>query len=419
MVSNIPSTNYLDKAKNSNNSQKSYSTSYLKEQPKQDMVEISTPKRAQKAKKFKAPQKSAPFDWKMALAIGGCIIAGAAMIRGGLPRFNVGGKSQKPVEELKNLVFENISENKKVKNFSEISGLDGLKSIVGKIKQHFDDPNIIQNWGLESIQTRYLLYGPPGTGKTTIAQAIAKELNADFTSIAKTDFDTCMAGEAPKRFIALMDQIKAHAQKNPKKPIVVLMDEIDSIIATDTSNLAAHSEGLGNAFKTKTIELERECPNVFIFGTTNKSIGGSATDNKFVQINSAITNRFSGGLIEVERPKANEIKDTLMKEFKKITYLENDLYTEKELETISQAFEDMALDYREIIAIVRHIKDFGSSKWPKGKNINTQALKEQIARYFDKEAKRISFDEYLQQPKDKTKFSKALNNLNSLFNNLN
>lgn len=68
-----------------------------------------------------------------------------------------------------------------------------------------------------------LLYGPPGTGKTTLAQAIANEVKANFINIQSTDVLSKLVGESSRTIAKIFQQARASS------PCVLFFDQFESI----------------------------------------------------------------------------------------------------------------------------------------------------------------------------------------------
>ena len=68
-----------------------------------------------------------------------------------------------------------------------------------------------------------LLEGPPGTGKTLIAKAIASECDANFISVASSEFVELFVGLGAQKVRSLFSEARENT------PCIVFIDEIDSI----------------------------------------------------------------------------------------------------------------------------------------------------------------------------------------------
>lgn len=107
--------------------------------------------------------------------------------------------------------------------FSALGGLDvvtaQLMELVGLPILH---PEIYLATGVEPSRG-VLLYGPPGCGKTTIANALAGELQVPFISISAPSVVSGMSGESEKKLREIFDEARLIA------PCIIFVDEIDAI----------------------------------------------------------------------------------------------------------------------------------------------------------------------------------------------
>lgn len=107
-----------------------------------------------------------------------------------------------------------------------LSSLGGLESITTQLMELIGlpilHPEIYLSTGVEPPRG-VLLYGPPGCGKTTIANALAGELQVPFISISAPSVVSGMSGESEKKLREIFEEAKSLA------PCIIFMDEIDAI----------------------------------------------------------------------------------------------------------------------------------------------------------------------------------------------
>jgi len=89
-------------------------------------------------------------------------------------------------------------------------------------REHFD------NVGAQ-LPTGYLLVGPPGTGKTTIARALATELNAPFFYASGSEFIEMYVGVGAQRVRELFSQARASLKSGDAQNAIIFIDEIDAL----------------------------------------------------------------------------------------------------------------------------------------------------------------------------------------------
>ncbi|KAI0463108.1 hypothetical protein LJB42_003125 [Komagataella kurtzmanii] len=106
---------------------------------------------------------------------------------------------------------------------SQLGGLDDiiteLMEVVGMPILH---PEIYLATGIHPPRG-VLLHGPPGCGKTTIANALAGELQVPFISLSAPSVVSGMSGESEKKIRGIFEEAKELA------PCLIFFDEIDAI----------------------------------------------------------------------------------------------------------------------------------------------------------------------------------------------
>ena len=143
----------------------------------------------------------------------------------GKNNFNNGmGNGQiNPFQNFKN-DFQKDKENMIKANISLNSwaGSEEIFEEVTEVVSYLKNSTLYEAAGAE-IPKGILLEGPPGTGKTLLAKAIASECEANFISIASSEFVEVYVGLGASKVRDLFKK----ARQN--KPCILFIDEIDSI----------------------------------------------------------------------------------------------------------------------------------------------------------------------------------------------
>ncbi|SCW01097.1 LAFE_0D05006g1_1 [Lachancea fermentati] len=154
-------------------------------------------------------------------------------------QWNTGKKEnsdEKPKDEekkLKKRAKESTTKSKRQKTqedrrppLTNLSSLGGMDDVVAQLMELIGlpilHPEIFASTGVEPPRG-VLLHGPPGCGKTSIANALAGELQVPFISISAPSVVSGMSGESEKKIRDLFEEAKSLA------PCLVFFDEIDAI----------------------------------------------------------------------------------------------------------------------------------------------------------------------------------------------
>ena len=117
-----------------------------------------------------------------------------------------------------------------------------------------------------SIPTGMLFYGPPGTGKTFITKKLAEELWCGFISKNMWEFGSSYLHQTTKNIKDFFEWAKKAAEN---EPIILFLDEIDSLVSARTSNVDANKAEEVSQFLQEFNGLE-SAPNLIVIAATNR-----------------------------------------------------------------------------------------------------------------------------------------------------
>ncbi len=138
-------------------------------------------------------------------------------------------------------------------SLSSFAGSPEIFEECTEVVSYLKNATIYKNAGAE-IPRGILLEGPPGTGKTLLAKAVASEADANFISIAASEFVEIFVGMGASKIRNLFKTARDN------KPCIVFIDEIDAVgrqrgaginMANDEreqtlNQLLAEMDGFGN-----------------------------------------------------------------------------------------------------------------------------------------------------------------------------
>lgn len=115
-----------------------------------------------------------------------------------------------------------------------------------------------------------LLYGPPGTGKTMLAAATANKLDGYFIVVDASSMMSKWLGEAEKNVSKMFKIARKYASHN-HKPVVLFVDEVDSLLGTRNSEVGGEVR-TKNQFLTEMDGVNGKGENtmLYVIGATNK-----------------------------------------------------------------------------------------------------------------------------------------------------
>ncbi len=116
------------------------------------------------------------------------------------------------------------------------------------------------------IPTWMLFYGPPWTGKTFITKKLAEELWAGLIKKSVWEFGSSYIHATSKNIRDFFTKAKAASEK---WPIILFLDEIDSLVSKRTNNVDANKAEEVSQFLQEFNALE-DAPNLIVIAATNR-----------------------------------------------------------------------------------------------------------------------------------------------------
>ncbi len=116
------------------------------------------------------------------------------------------------------------------------------------------------------IPTGMLFYGPPGTGKTFLTKKLAQELWAGLIKKSVWEFGSSYIHATSKNIRDFFTQAK---EASEKWPIILFLDEIDSLVSKRTNNVDSNKAEEVSQFLQEFNALD-EAPNLIVIAATNR-----------------------------------------------------------------------------------------------------------------------------------------------------
>ena len=117
-----------------------------------------------------------------------------------------------------------------------------------------------------AIPTGMLFYGPPGTGKTFITKKLAEELWAGLITKSVGEFGSSYLHETSKNIRVFFAAAK---EASRKWPIILFLDEIDSLVSKRSNQVDANKAEEVSQFLQEFNALS-EAPNLIVVAATNR-----------------------------------------------------------------------------------------------------------------------------------------------------
>jgi SpoVK/Ycf46/Vps4 family AAA+-type ATPase len=175
-------------------------------------------------------------------------------------------KGPQVVQQLKASFSELVVTEKPDVKWDDVIGLEDCKQAIREsIVFPFLRPDLFKLGWPRGI----LLYGPPGCGKTMIAAATASEIDGYFISVDAASIMSKWLGEGEKNVAKLFNNARKMLADN--KPVIVFVDEIDSLLGTRGQEVGGEVRVRDQFLKeTDGLNDKGKQLHLYVIGATNK-----------------------------------------------------------------------------------------------------------------------------------------------------
>jgi len=159
--------------------------------------------------------------------------------------------------------------------FADIGGLDEqIERIRDAVQMPFLHRELFERYDLKSPKG-VLLYGPPGNGKTLIAKAVANALaegaaggRGVFLSVKGPELLNKFVGESERLIRMIFKRARERAAEG--KPVIVFIDEMDSLLRTRGSGVSSDVETTIVPQFLAELDGVETLDNVMVIGASNR-----------------------------------------------------------------------------------------------------------------------------------------------------
>ncbi len=148
----------------------------------------------------------------------------------------------------------------------DIGGLENVRAELKKVVNSFKNAEALKMRGVQKPNGIFM-YGPPGTGKTTLATALANEIDGTLWEIKVSDIKDKWHGNSERNMQEIFNKARSI-----DTPTVMLFDEFETMInSTDSAQSSANTSdnAVAGIFKKEVTKLLDENENIILVAATN------------------------------------------------------------------------------------------------------------------------------------------------------
>lgn len=180
---------------------------------------------------------------------------------------------------------DNDNVNRKEQQFSKMSLIGGLSSVIKELKDAIDVAfgNAAAISGFQTARSA-LIFGHPGSGKSLLCDALAEDSDATVIRINASEIFSKYFGETEANLLTHFDK----AFKNYPNPTIVIIDEILNICPKDTKEDSAKRIHAAFLNVLDSVHTRKDGSRMFVIATTNSIENISAAVRRYGRLDMEI-----------------------------------------------------------------------------------------------------------------------------------